>query len=146
MGEVVKNWNNGGSLSVVYTGIGDGNAVISSSKNVGDEREMEVMCVDVSRSVILVRKVVQAAMAEAVETYTRLTYIECTGQQYINTNYVVKEDDIIDMYYITTSTTSADKAMFGVAESGIGIWATIYSNTSYIRFGSEESVKISNAR
>ena len=146
MGEVVKNWNNGGSLSVVYTGIGDGNAVISSSKNVGDEREMEVLCVDVSRSVILVRKVVQAAMAEAVETYTRLTYIECTGQQYINTNYVVKEDDIIDMYYITTSTTSADKAMFGVAESGIGIWATIYSNTSYIRFGSEESVKISNAR
>ena len=101
MGEVVKNWNNGGSLSVVYTGIGDGNAVISSSKNVGDEREMEVLCVDVSRSVILVRKVVQAAMAEAVETYTRLTYIECTGQQYINTNYVVKEDDIIDMYYIT---------------------------------------------
>ena len=146
MGEVVKNWNNGGSLSVVYTGIGDGNAVISSSKNVGDEREMEVMCVDVSRSVILVRKVVQAAMAEAVETYTRLTYIECTGQQYINTGYVVQEDDIIDVYYISTSATSADKALFGVAESGNGIWATIYSNTSYIRFGSTASVTISNAR
>ena len=72
MGEVVKNWNNGGSLSVVYTGIGDGNAVISSSKNVGDEREMEVTCVDASRSVIVMRKVVQAAMAEVVETYTRL--------------------------------------------------------------------------
>ena len=146
MGEVVKNWNNGGSLSVVYTGIGDGNAVISSSKNVGDEREMEVTCVDASRSVILVRKVVQAAMAEVVETYTRLTYIEATGSQYINTGYVVQEDDIIDMYYISTSATSADKALFGVAESGNGIWATIYSNTSYIRFGSTASVTISNAR
>ena len=146
MGEVVKNWNNGESLSVVYTGIGDGNAVISSSKNVGDEREMEVTCVDASRSVILVRKVVQAAMAEVVETYTRLTYIECTGKQYINTGYVVQEDDIIDMYYISTSTTSADKALFGVAESGNGIWATIYSNTSYLRFGSTASVNISNGR
>lgn len=80
------------------------------------------------------------------ETYTRLTYIECTGKQYINTGYVVQEDDVIDMYYISTSTTSADKALFGVAESGNGIWATIYSNTAYIRFGSTSSVSLSNAR
>ena len=80
------------------------------------------------------------------ETYTPLTYIESTGAQYINTGYVVREDDIIEMYYITTTETSADKAMFGVADSGNGIWATIYSNTSYIRFGSTESVKISSAR
>ena len=78
--------------------------------------------------------------------YTRLTYIECTGQQYINTGYVVQEDDVIDMYYISTSTSSADKALFGVAESGNGIWTTIYSNTAYIRFGSTSSVSISNAR
>lgn len=146
MGEIIKNWNDGGSLSVAYTGEGDGTAVFSSSQNNGAAREMEVSFVDASRNVIVVRKVVQAAMAEVIETYTRLTYIECTGQQYINTNYVVQEDDTIDMYYISTSTTSADKAMFGVAESGISIWATLYSNTSYIRFGSEESVKISNAR
>ena len=50
------------------------------------------------------------------------------------------------MYYITTIQTSADKAMFGVADSGNGIWATIYSDTSYLRFGSTASVKISNAR
>ena len=80
------------------------------------------------------------------ETYTPLTYIECTGAQYINTGYVVQEDDIIEMYYITTTATSADKAMFGVTDSGNGIWATIYSNTSYLRFGSTESVKISSAR
>ena len=78
--------------------------------------------------------------------YTRLTYIECTGKQYINTGYVVKEDDVIDMYYISTSTSSADKALFGVAESGNGVWTTIYSNTAYVRFGSTSSVSISNAR
>lgn len=82
----------------------------------------------------------------AMETYTRLTYIESTGAQYINTGYVVKEDDVIDMYYITTAVTSADKAMFGVADSGKGIWATIYSNTSYVRFGSTASVTVSDAR
>ena len=80
------------------------------------------------------------------ETYTRLTYIEAAGKQYINTGYIVQEDDVIDMYYISTSTTSADKALFGVAQSGNGIWATIYSNTSYVRFGSSSSVSISNAR
>lgn len=81
-----------------------------------------------------------------VETYTRLTYIECKGKQYINTGYVVQEDDVIDMYYISTSTTSADKALFGVVESGNGIWTTIYSNTAYVRFGSTSSVSLSNAR
>lgn len=80
------------------------------------------------------------------ETYTRLTYIECDGKQYINTGYVVQEDDVIDMYYINTLTSSADKAMFGVAQSGNGVWATIYSNTAYIRFGSTSSATISNAR
>ena len=80
------------------------------------------------------------------ERYTPLTYIECTGKQYINTRYVVQEDDIIEMYYITTVQTSADKAMFGAADSGNGIWATIYSNTAYLRFGSTASTTISNAR
>lgn len=80
------------------------------------------------------------------DTYTPLTYIECNGQQYINTNYVVQDDDILEMYYITTVNTSGDKAMFGVVDSGNGIWATIYSNTSYLRFGSTTSVSISNAR
>ena len=91
------------------------------------------------------RRALLAASGSSTE-FTRLTYIESTGKQYINTGYVVQEDDVIDMYYISTSTTSADKALFGVAQSGDGIWATLYSNTSYVRFGSTASVSISNAR
>ena len=30
-------------------------------------------------------------------TYTPLTYIEAAGEQYINTGYVVQEDDVIEM-------------------------------------------------
>lgn len=146
MGELLKPWSNGGSLSVSYDGDGDGTAVFSSSPNTGEEREMEVSFADASRNVIIVRRVRQAAGQGSAETYTRLTFIESTGAQYINTGYVVQEDDVIEMYYITTKVTSADKAMFGAAQSGKGLWATIYSNTSYLRFGSSASVTISNAR
>lgn len=81
-----------------------------------------------------------------METYTRLTYIECTGEQYINTGYVVQEDDVIEMMYISTSTTSADKALFGCYDDNGNIWFSIYSNTGYVRFGSSASSSITNAR
>lgn len=79
------------------------------------------------------------------DTYTRLAYIEATGKQYINTDYVVQEDDVIDMYYISSATTSYDKALFGTVESGNGVWATIYSNASYVRFGGQSSIKVDSA-
>ena len=170
MAELVKPWNDGGSLSATYNGSRDGSAVFSSDGYEGIDRETTVTFKDVGNAVQVERTVRQEGIRQqfatadgnvfciadggrfgvlkvgGVETYTRLTYIECDGQQYINTNYVVQEDDVIDMYYISTSTTSADKALFGVAESGNGIWATIYSNTAYVRFGSTASVSISNAR
>ena len=81
-----------------------------------------------------------------LETYTRLTYIECNGSQYINTRYVVQEDDVIEMMYISTSTTSEDKALYGCYDDNGNIWFSIYSNTGYVRFGSSASASITNAR
>lgn len=81
-----------------------------------------------------------------VESYTRLTYVECDGQQYINTGYIVQEDDVIEMMYISTSTTSADKALYGCYDDNGNIWFSIYSNTGYVRFGSSASASITNAR
>lgn len=146
MATVVKQWGNGGALTIDYAGDGDGTAVFSSSENTGEERTMEVSFVDASRSVIVVRTVRQAAAEVAVETYTRLTYIECNGQQYINTGYVVQEDDVIEMMYISTSTTSTDKALYGCYDGNGNIWFSIYSNTGYVRFGSSASASITNAR
>ena len=142
----VKQWGNGGVLTIDYTGDGVGTAAFSSSENTGEERTMEVSFVDASRSVIVVRTVRQAAAEVAVETYTRLTYIECDGQQYINTGYVVQEDDVIEMMYISTSTTSADKALYGCYDGNGNIWFSIYSDTGHVRFGSSASASVTNAR
>lgn len=81
------------------------------------------------------------------ETYTPLTYIECTGEQYIDLGYVVQEDDVIEMDYLSTSTASADKMLFGSYDGNGGyIWFSLYSNTAYVRFGGTASVSVTNAR
>jgi hypothetical protein len=145
MGEVVKNWDNGGTFSVVFTGDGDGTAVISSTENEGDEREAELRFIDASRSVIVVRKVVQAAGQSSVETYTRLAYIECNGQQYIDLGYIVKEDDVIEADFILTKIANADTFLFGTADSNAGLWFEFYSKTAYVRFGTSESKSVSSS-
>lgn len=124
-------------------GVKDIAFVLGAPNHTNEDRVVKVraVCGDKKAPLTLVLK---AGATE--EIYTRLTYIECTGAQYINTGYVVQEDDVIDMYYITTSTTSADKALFGVYDDDGNIWASIYSNTAYIRFGSDASTSISNAR
>lgn len=146
MAELVKSWQDGGSITASYDGVGSGNIIITSDENKADERSMEVSVIDNSRKVIVVRPVRQAAGQTSQETYTRLTYIECNGQQYINTGYVVQEDDVIEMMYISTSTTSTDKALYGCYDDNGNIWFSIYSNTGYVRFGSSASASITNAR
>ena len=42
MAELIKPWNDGGSLSVTYDGSGDGEAIFSSTTNEGIDREMPV--------------------------------------------------------------------------------------------------------
>lgn len=147
MGEVVKQWADNGTVAIAYTGDGDGRAVITSSENTGPLREVEVSFIDATRAVVVTRVIRQAA-AEIVETdtYTRLTYIECDGQQYIDLGYVVKEDDVIEMMYISTSTASTDKALYGCYDENGNIWFSIYSNTGYVRFGSSASASVTNAR
>lgn len=82
---------------------------------------------------------------EPVETYTRLTYIECNGQQYIDLGYVVKEDDIIESNFILTKVASADHFLFGTADANNGLWYEIYSTTAYVRFGSSSSTSVSSS-
>ena len=79
-----------------------------------------------------------------VETYTRLTYIECDGQQCINTGYVVQEDDIIKCYYDCNVLTKKDKFLFCTYDSK-AVWLSIYNYTAYTRFGSGTSTTINYA-
>ncbi len=146
--ELIKPWNDGGNLTVTYDGSGDGSAIFTSDINNGEKRTMQVSFVDSSRSVVVVRTVTQAGKPAEEEKYTRLTYIECTGEQYINTGYVVQEDDVIEMDYISLAHTGADKCLFGVYGEEGRVFVSIYSNTAYVRFGTlnTTSATVSNAR
>lgn len=64
MAELVKPWNDGGSLSVAYEGDGDGSAVFSSDVAEGLDREMIVVFRDGGRTVAVERKVKQVGMRE----------------------------------------------------------------------------------
>jgi hypothetical protein len=62
--ELVKPWNDGGSLSVAYEGDGDGSAVFSSDVAEGLDREMIVVFRDGGKTVAVERKVLQVGMRE----------------------------------------------------------------------------------
>ena len=64
MAELVKPWNDGGSLSVAYEGDGDGSAVFSSDVAEGLDREMIVVFRDGGRTIAVERKVNQVGMRE----------------------------------------------------------------------------------
>lgn len=145
MNSVIKPWESGGNLSITYDGDGDGSAVFSSDVNTGEERVMEVSFVDASRNVIVVRTVRQAAGQTTNETYTRLTYVECDGKQYIDLGYVVKEDDVIEANFILTKIAVADSFLVGTADANAGLWFEFYANNAYVRFGASASKSISSS-
>lgn len=64
MAELVRPWNDGGSLTAAYEGSGDGSAVFSSDVAEGLDREMTVTFVDKSRSIVVERTVRQSGMRE----------------------------------------------------------------------------------
>lgn len=146
MMETKIKWNQGdGYITASYNGSGDGAVVVTSDVNNGDERQQYILVETEDKSISIPVLVVQKG-GGVVETYTRLTYIECNGQQYINTGYVVQDEDVIEMYYISTSNTSADKALYGCYDENGNLWFSLYSNTGYVRFGSSESDSVTNAR
>lgn len=65
MAELVKPWNDGGSLSVTYEGDGDGSAVFTSDVNEGIDREM--MVIFKGGGMEEVRKVAQVGLREIFE-------------------------------------------------------------------------------
>lgn len=144
MAELIKQWPDGSNLSIAYNGSGSDNVIFSSDENRGDERETEVTFVDVARNVFIVRKVKQAAGQTSIETYTRLTYIECTAKQYFDSGYVVNEGDTIEAYF-DSAVESADKFLYYTTSSQGSVWLSIYGTSAYVRFGQTASKTVSSA-
>ena len=175
MANFVKPWNDGGNLSATYNGSGDGEATFTSDINEGIDRTMEVSFVDANRSVIVKREVEQIGLRqqfvtsdslvfkvsegrfgvlkvggvnpdEPMETYTRLMFLESNGEQYINLDYIIQEDDIIEMTFIKPERTNASEYMFGSSDNSGALWSYILSNSTYNRFGSNANVALSSTR
>ena len=72
MAQLVKPWNDGGSLTATYEGSGDGSAVFSSDTNEGIDREMEVVFVGGGAS--LSRKVRQEGLREEIKSADGLMF------------------------------------------------------------------------
>ena len=141
-----KQWASGGKLSASYNGAGNDVVTISADANDGDERTMELRFIDASRSIVVTRMIKQMARSATTETYTRLTYIECSGSQYINTGYIVQEDDIIEMQYTKPERTTVIEYFFGASDSNGNLWAYVNSNSIYPRFGSDTQPTLSSTR
>lgn len=176
MATLVKPWEDGGSLSASYEGSGDGSAVFSSDANEGIDREMTVTFKDTGNSISVERTVRQEGIRQRfitadgkvfcvldggrfgvlkeggvepptpTETYTRLSYLETTGAQYINTGYVVQEDDVIEMQYTKPERTTVTEYFFGASDSNGNLWAYVNSNSIYPRFGSDAQPTLSSTR
>ena len=70
MAELVKQWNDGGSLTATYEGSGDGSAVFSSDTNEGIDREMSVFFKDASKKISVERTVKQEGRREVFGDFT----------------------------------------------------------------------------
>lgn len=64
MAELVRQWNDGGNLTVVYDGDRDGSAVFSSDTNEGVDRQMDVSFKSASGLIVVTRTVVQEGRRE----------------------------------------------------------------------------------
>lgn len=64
MAELIKQWNDGESFTVVYDGDRDGSAAFTSDANEGVDREMVVTYVDKDRKVSVAQMVKQAGLRE----------------------------------------------------------------------------------
>lgn len=172
MAELVKQWNDGGSLSVSYDGDRDGSAVFSSDAYEGIDRTMpvtfkgaglsiertvrqegirqqfvtkdgKVFCLFDDGRFGVLKSGFEPEEPPTMETYTRLTYIESTGTQYINLGYVVQEDDVLEINYVPTQLESG--RLFGTIDSaGNSIFFSFSTKNAYARFGNNKSTIITN--
>ena len=172
MADLVKPWDDGGSLLATYEGSGDGSAVFSSDAYEGIDREMSVTFkgggLSVERTVrqegirqrfatadgkvfcvlgggrLGVLKGEFAPDEPTMETYTRLTYIECNAKQYFDSGYVVNEGDTIEANF-DSAVESVDKFLYYSTSNQGSVWLSIYGTSGYVRFGQTSSKTISSA-
>lgn len=164
MAELVKPWDDGGSLSVTYDGSGDGSAVFSSDAYEGIDRKMSVSFK--GGDVVVERIVRQEGVRQPIglkgggifrlanggrfgvlrdaKPYTELDYIQSTGKQYINTLYMpntnteieVKASGIsVDSFALSSSGTWFFGGRQGYLNNAFGSYYNQSTQALYYAFG-----------
>lgn len=165
MAELVKSWNDGGSLTATYEGSGDGSAVFSSDVAEGLDREMTVVFRDGDKTVAVERKVLQIGMREKFvpsdgefiladggtfnvlkvaepswrDTYKEVEYLESTGKQYINTNVKVTPDYTIEVTFVMTQRNATWDTLFGTRNSSQARFTARWANNATGNLGIHRS-------
>lgn len=163
MRELIKPWNDGGSLSVTYEGDGDGSAIFSSDTNEGIDREMSVYFKGGDLSVE--RKVSQVGMREIFapndgdfilanggtfnvlksttpswrDTYKEVEYLESTGKQYINTNVKVTPDYTVEVTFVMTQRKAIWDTLFGTRSNNTARFTARWANSATGKLGVHRS-------
>ena len=162
MAELVKQWDNGGSLSVTYDGSGDGSAIFSSDTNEGIDRELSVSFKGGGLSVE--RKVTQEGLRQPIGLANggvfrvadggrfgvlkgvaelpyaeELEYLESSGTQYINTGVLVNPDYSIEVTFVMTQTKTTWDTLFGTRNSNQARFTARWANTATGKLGVHRS-------
>ena len=162
MAELIKQWDNGGSLTATYEGSGDGSAVFTSDTNEGIDREMSVFFKGGGLSVE--RKVTQeglrqpfglngggvfriadggrfGVLKDEVELPydVELAYLESAGKQYINTGIYVTPDYSIEVTFVMTQRNATWDTLFGTRNSNQARFTARWANSATGKLGVHRS-------
>lgn len=161
MATLVKQWEDGGNLSVTYDGSGEGDAVFTSDINEGIDREMSVTFKNASgaaetRTVkqeglrkifnedfvladggtFNVLKVVEPTWRD---TYKEVEYLESTGKQYINTGVKVNPDYTVEVTFVMTQRNATWDTLFGTRSNQTARFTARWANNASGKLGVHRS-------
>lgn len=160
MATLVKQWNDGGNLSVTYDGSGDGSAIFTSDTNEGIDREMSVFFKGGGQSIERVVKqeglreifeegfiladggtfnVLKVATPTWRDTYKEVEYLESTGKQYINTGVKVTPDYTVEVTFVMTQRNATWDTLFGTRNSNQARFTARWANSATGKLGVHRS-------
>lgn len=160
MATLVKPWNDGGNLTVTYTGSGDGTAVFSSDQNEGIDREMTVTFKGAGQEIERVVRqeglreifneefvladggtfnVLKVAEPTWRDTYKEVEYLESTGKQYINTGVKVTPDYTVEVTFVMTQRNATWDTLFGTRNSNQARFTARWANSATGKLGVHRS-------
>lgn len=132
MAELITSWSDGENISITYNGNGDGTATFTASKNEGLDRKISLLFCSEDESVSIPRNVVQLGKREefitrdslvfstkeeekfgVIKNYTEVSYLESTGEQYIDLGLYPTESVSRTKITFSFSDTTSNYAIFG---------------------------------